>query len=520
MHRNGGKYPGRIFDSDELVNLSRDARVFVDSFYGTINTPDLALLYPILNQVEVNVKQAGEGQVQLRLATHTPGFDHFSWRFDSLSWQSGLDTALCWTLHEGINRFEVQSVNKAGKQGRITNLEILFYGAEITEIKLDNGHADPPGTPFLWEDFTHPTLVRLREKYSLDDIIKSGETDLERAILLRDWVKSLWDHDQPIFSPPWNAEYILDKVTKHIEYFYCVHYSVVYMQLCMALGIPARLINLHRGICDAPLDGRGYGKETKEEAPCDEHVLNEVWLDDISKWAVIDVDFDIHYEQDGQPLNAYEIHELLITDRLADLQPCEGPLAYKLRSSDDFYQLKLPVYYTHFCIFWRNNHISDSEGPTQILHFVDDKTPPMLWWQGEDLRHRPQIIGPIGISWPYSQQTPVLNDMNAASHWASAETPDPHWVELVWESPKKISHVHLLWAKCWGKYFNSRHILIQSKHNEEWQTIAEHHADNERAMDLISFSPIETDSIRIVQPINGGSLEYPQRLWLAEVGVN
>jgi hypothetical protein len=324
----------------------------------------------------------------------------------------------------------------------------------------------------------------------------------------------------PFTHRPWNAEYILDKVTKQIEFFYCVHYSVVYMQLCMALGISARLINLHRGICDEPYEGRGYGKEAKEDEPCDEHVLNEVWLDDLGKWVIIDVDFDIHYEKDSIPLNAFEIHELLLKDQLDQIQPCEGPYAYKLRSSDDFYQYKLTVYYTHFCIFWRNNHLSDSEGPTQILHFVNDQTPAMVWWQGEDLRHRPQIIGPIGVSWPYSHETPVLTDMNAASHWASAETPVPHWVELAWDEPREINHVHLLWAKCWGKYFNSRHVLVQTKQNGEWQTIAELQATNERAMDVISFSAIETDSIRIVQPLNGGSLEYPHRLWLAEIGIN
>jgi hypothetical protein len=515
-----GNLPRSDFDPDNLVNFAPEARVKVDSFYSTVNTGDTAKLYPTLNQVEISHWLVNDDQVQLRLATHTPNFSHYSWRFDGLGWHTGIDSAIGWKLHGGQNRFEVQSVNKAGNQGRNSVLEIRMTDGHITETKLENGLADVPGITFLWEDFNHPTLVFLREKYGLDEIVHTGKSDLERAILLRDWLKSLWDHDQPIYSPPWDAAYILDKVTKKIEYFYCVHYSVAYMQLCLALGIPARLINLHRGICDAPFDGRGYGKEAKEEEPCDEHVLNEVWLDDLGKWVVMDVDFDIHYEKDEHPLNALEIHNLLLNDQLVKLQTCEGPYAHKLRSSDDFYQFKLPVYYTHFCLFWRNNHLSDPEGPTQILHYVDDRTPPMIWWQGEDLRHRPQIIGPIGVSWPYTQHTPVLNDMNAASHWASAEDPVPHWVELHWEEPQQIEHVHILWAKCWDRYFNSRHSQVQIKKDGVWETIAELQSNCEKAMDVISFPPVKTDIIRIVQPLHGGSPEFPDRFWIAEIGIN
>ena len=75
---------------------------------------------------------------------------------------------------------------------------------------------------------------------------------------------------------------------------------------------------------------RGYGRETDIDAPCDEHVVNEVWLDDLGKWVMMDVDFDIHYAQSGQPLNALEIHRALMDDKLDQLEVCEGPLAYKL----------------------------------------------------------------------------------------------------------------------------------------------------------------------------------------------
>jgi len=350
-------------------------------------------------------------------------------------------------------------------------------------------------------------------------VINNGESDLERVCLLRDWVKSRWDHDQPIISPPWDASYILDHTDKKIEAFYCAHYSVTFMQCCLALGIPARLINLHRGICSIPLENRGYGRELDTEHPCDEHVVNEVWLDDLGKWIMIDVDFDIHYEQESIPLSAVEIHKALQNNRLENLSVCEGPYAWKLRSTDDFYSHKLPVYFTHVCVFWRNNHLSDPNGPSQVLHWVDDQTPSMLWWQGEDLHHRPTIIGPIAISWPFSNKTPVINDNNMVSSWASSDDPIEHWVELAWKEPQIIQHIEILWAKYWGNYFNSCHIQLFAWVDQSWQLVKEIMQDEERVVNIFDLDQIYTSRLRFCQPTGGGSLQYPNRIWIAEISI-
>lgn len=514
-----GRLPRSDFDLEEHRNLAPQAEVQVDSFYGTVNVDDRALMYPTLNQVEIAHRPVSAAEIQLRLATNTPAFEAFCWRVDSLAWVCGAETALCWSLHEGLNSFEARVRNRAGKLGRTSRLQVSVRDGEITDTVLENGRADVERIAFQWEDFCHPTLQALREKYDLDGVVAGAESDLQRTVLLRDWLKARWDHDQPLVSPPWDAAYILDHTDKKIESFYCVHYSLAYMQLCLALGIPARLVNLHRGICALPLAQRGYGQEMDAANPCDEHVLNEVWLDDLGKWAVMDVDFDIHYTRAGVPLSGLEIHDLLAAGRLAELEPCEGPYAYKLRSSDDFYHYKLPVYYTHFCLFWRNNHLSDPEGPTRIMHWVDDFAPAMLWWQGEDLRHRPQIIGPIAVSWPYDLRTPVLTDMNMASHWASSEEPTPHWVELTWDEPQAVECVHLLWAKCWGHYFSACKVRVLAWQGEAWVPVAELQNDQERAFDVIAFDPIQTRRLKIIQPLHAGSAAFPDRFWLAEIGI-
>jgi len=515
-----------VADYTQSRNLAVEAAVTVDSFYGTVNTDQEADLYPALNQVALGWEPlALPGTVRLDLATVTPGWAGFQWQFDDGMWQSGCLTTLRWNLHEGANKIGVRAVNAAGHAGRAARLCLEYrpgsgepWPANVRATSLAGGLALPPRVPFLWEDFQHPRLRTLRERYRLDEVIAGAPSDLERVIRLRHWVKSRWDHEQPITSPLWDALYMLERAEKNIEYFYCVHYSVTYMQCCLSLGIPARLINLHQGIGPADFDRRRAIFEPPG-IPVFEHVVNEVWLDDLGRWAMMDVDFDIHYERDGNPLNALEIHRALLAGKLHELRVREGPLAYKLKSGKGHYQLELPRLYAHFSVFWRNNHLSDPQGPTQILHWVDAETPPMLWWEGSDLRHRPQIIGPAIVAWPYSHSTPRLTDGNVATCWASAEGPEPHWVELRWPEEVAFSQVILDWAECWQRYWTSARYVLQVRQNGAWCDIQAVVDNRETACNRHSFPTLHADGLRVWQPVGGGPLERPHILWLAEIEV-
>jgi hypothetical protein len=290
------------------------------------------------------------------------------------------------------------------------------------------------------EDFTHPRLRLLRQRYGLDDVVVGASSDLQRVVRLRDWVKSRWDHEQPIAMPPWDALCMFERAEKNIEYFFCVHYSVAFMQCCLSLGIPARLLNLHQGIPPAGFD-RQRAVFEGSDLPVFGHVVNEMWLDDLGRWVLVDVDFDIHCERDGQLLTALEIHRAFLRGELEPLKVCEDPLPYKLKASAAHHQFEVPKLYAHFSVFWRNDHLSDPDGPMHILHWVDEETPPMLWWEGSDLCHRPEMIGPAIVACPYSQCTSRLTDGNIATCWASSEEPLPHWVELRWPEPVCFSKV-------------------------------------------------------------------------------
>ena len=145
--------------------------------------------------------------------------------------------------------------------------DVYFDVLEPAAGKLELG-----ALPFAVESADHPTLEELRRRFPLDEVAGDGD-DVERAVRLRDWIKSLFPHDIPHRMPEWNALTILDRGARGVEHFICVHYSVSLVQCCLALGMQARVINLHRGISDT----YRIGDEAVVDPPVDEHVVTEIW---------------------------------------------------------------------------------------------------------------------------------------------------------------------------------------------------------------------------------------------------
>ena len=44
------------------------------------------------------------------------------------------------------------------------------------------------------------------------------------------------------------------------------------------------------------------------------HGVNEVWSNDYAKWVLLDAKYDIHFERDGVPLSALQLHEAVRAD--------------------------------------------------------------------------------------------------------------------------------------------------------------------------------------------------------------
>lgn len=151
----------------------------------------------------------------------------------------------------------------------------------------------PPELFHGFEDFHHPRLRRLRKEYGLRKVV-AGETDeLRKMLKLRQWVHSRWpiDNSQDFSG---DAFAILEKA-KTGAGFHCAHSMTVQYAVFTAMGYVARNLGVDRNHED-------FGRSIH-------HGVNEVWSNKLARWVLLDAKYDIHFERDGVPLSALDLHE-------------------------------------------------------------------------------------------------------------------------------------------------------------------------------------------------------------------
>lgn len=175
------------------------------------------------------------------------------------------------------------------------------WAGQLALVSLHNEEILYTAMPFEYEDPNHPRMVALRQKYKLDEVVKDGNTELEKLILLRNWVKNQWKY-KPAMNvkyPAWDADEIL---TRKIGF--CVQFAVTYVQCCAALGYPARFVfGYHPG----GIAGSG-------------HEVTEVWSNQFGKWIFMDPEGNRHYvdPRTNEPLSMLESHDRMLRTYYGD----------------------------------------------------------------------------------------------------------------------------------------------------------------------------------------------------------
>jgi hypothetical protein len=180
---------------------------------------------------------------------------------------------------------------------------------------------EPGGSvPFVYQE-PSPRLQLLRERYHLDQVVAPGKTEMEQLMLLRFWVRNqwhtAWGSHPAAWMPPWDALVILESKDQPDCLTMCTHYAAVFTQCCLALGWNARHCIL------------------------DHHCVAEVWVEQHHKWVMMDAgnsaeraDVGLHFERQGVPLSARELHLAQRTGRAEGILVCFTPagLAEKIAS--------------------------------------------------------------------------------------------------------------------------------------------------------------------------------------------
>lgn len=204
----------------------------------------------------------------------------------------------------------------------------------------------------------HPKLTRLQRQFRLDEVIATGETDVDRLALLRDWVHSQWfgwQQEKYPYCPPWDAIEILETTKGNWGFGMCTHYAATFVACAAALGYVARSVII------------------------DHHCLVEVWSDELGKWILEDPgpcrEFNATYELDGIPLNALELHETLRQGRSGEVLARKLPQDVAEPMDKDVAKL-----FVRFGIPLRNDHLVNPE-PAEHEHGKEEyHWDGYLWW--------------------------------------------------------------------------------------------------------------------------------------------
>ena len=148
------------------------------------------------------------------------------------------------------------------------------------------------------EDYHNPRLKRLREEYGLEKVIAGEPNEFRKLLKIRHWVHTRWpiDNNQ---KEGGDAFAILEKAKKGAG-FHCSHSLTVQHAALVSLGYVVRDLGVDRNHED---NGRSI-----------HHGVNEVWSNDYAKWVLLDAKYDIHFERDGIPLSALQLHESVRAD--------------------------------------------------------------------------------------------------------------------------------------------------------------------------------------------------------------
>jgi hypothetical protein len=257
--------------------------------------------------------------------------------------------------------------------GVAAELDVQKSSLRAAVVGADNPKVVRSSYPFAHQRFEEPRLAKFREKWNLETIVSPVRSDFENLIALRNWTRHQWEdgwNRGPMeFCPPWDGFLILELASRQLSLGMCTHYSTALVHACAALGYTARTQIMHS------------------------HCVVEIWSNALRKWVFFDHSGDtndarkmtFHFERNGVPQSALEIHRALLDGTWTELQfsPPAAAEAFKLQD-----RVKL---YDRFCIHFRNDELSSMEPGEpehgarcyhydEYLWWTDRRTPPPPWF--------------------------------------------------------------------------------------------------------------------------------------------
>ena len=161
----------------------------------------------------------------------------------------------------------------------------------------------------------------IRDYFQLDTLFPNNADTWAKAVAIGKFVASNIPHDNQRKWPEHVNAIGLWEYTKDVApAFNCRLHSILTFELLLAENIKSRYITC------MPQD--------KDDQDC--HVVNEVWLPELNKWAMLDTDMGGHYvtDKNGTPLSLKEMREHYISGEKMMMHYAFGEGSSKV---DDYY---------------------------------------------------------------------------------------------------------------------------------------------------------------------------------------
>lgn len=228
---------------------------------------------------------------------------------------------------DGVYSLQLRAVNGAGSSAGTAPLTLSLPGPMPVVTTAPPSSPADPTLPVRYERSATPRLAELRAREALDAVIAGAPTEFEAILRLRDWVAAQFPHTLPEPYPLWDAMVVLDEIRAGRTGGFCAQFSQVLLQSLAAFGVPARYVEI--GTRDNPIN----------------HFPIEVWSNDFDKWVLIDADFILHYERNGVPLSAAEVHDAYVSGQTATVTIVEGTRAPGHPAPTDMPERTFELYY-------------------------------------------------------------------------------------------------------------------------------------------------------------------------------
>jgi hypothetical protein len=105
------------------------------------------------------------------------------------------------------------------------------------------------------------------------------------------------------------------------------------------------------------------------------------------------------------------------------------------------------------------------------------------------------------------------------STWASEEVPGDHWVVIAWPQAQELKGIEVFWANFQGVFHAPQELLVQTWDGTKWNTLTSLHEVPATRSTTISFPPLKSTRVRLLQPSGMGHIVRPNIMWITEIKV-